>query len=107
MADWYRRNNLRGDLYDRLFGRLGTSLAGSVSSPKRGSSRELSNRTGKEYPNIRDYIAFAEVGTAKTMQRYLRTPNGTAYGFDPGSEQFFRLLKVKFDKLNNLYFVGA
>lgn len=41
------------------------------------------------------------------MQRYLRTPNGTAYGFDPGSEQFFRLLKVKFDKLNNLYFVGA
>lgn len=61
----------------------------------------------KEYPNIRDYIAFAEVGTAKTMQRYLRTPNGTAYGFDPGSEQFFRLPKVKSDKLNNLYFVGA
>lgn len=61
----------------------------------------------QEYPNIRDYIAFAEVGTAKTMQHYLRTPQGTAYGFAPTAEQFLRIPKVKSDKLKNLYFVGA
>ena len=61
----------------------------------------------KEYPNIKDYIELAEVATAKTMQRYLKTNNATAYGFKATPEQFFRKPKVKSDKLNNLYFVGA
>ena len=60
-----------------------------------------------EYPNIREHIEFAEVGTAKTVQRYLKTPNGTAYGFAPTNRQFFRIPKVKSKKLKNLYFVGA
>ena len=60
-----------------------------------------------EYPNIREHIAFAEVGTAKTMQRYLKTPKGTAYGFVPSQQQFLRIPKVRSKKLNNLYFVGA
>jgi phytoene dehydrogenase-like protein len=47
------------------------------------------------------------MATAKTMQRYLKTPNGTAYGFAPTPKQFFRIPKVRSDKMDNLYFVGA
>ena len=61
----------------------------------------------KEYPDIEKYIEFIEVGTAKTMKRYLKTPNGTAYGFAPTIKQFFRIPKTKSNKLKNLYFVGA
>ena len=60
-----------------------------------------------EYPNIREHIEFVEVGTPKTIQRYIKTPNGTAYGFVPSKEQFFRVPEVASKKLNNLYFVGA
>ena len=60
-----------------------------------------------EYPNIKEHIEFAEVATAKTIQRYIKTPNGTAYGFAPTPEQFFRIPQVKSKKRKNLYFVGA
>jgi len=58
------------------------------------------------YPNISDLVEYAEVGTAKTVERYIKTPNGTAYGFKPTPKQFFRTPKVKSNKVNNLYFVG-
>ena len=61
----------------------------------------------KDYPGISDLVEYAELGTAKTMARYLQTPEGTAYGFAPTESQFFRTPQVKSDKLNNLYFVGA
>ncbi len=60
-----------------------------------------------EYPNIKDYIEFAEISTAKTIKKYIKTPNGTAYGFAPNNKQFFRIPQVKSKKLKNLYFVGA
>ncbi len=60
-----------------------------------------------EYPNIKEHIEFTEVGTPKTIQRYIKTPNGTAYGFAPNKEQFFRTPEVVSKELNNLYFVGA
>ncbi len=60
----------------------------------------------KHYPNISNLVEYAEVGTAKTVQRYIKTPNGTAYGFKPTPKQFFRIPKVKSNKVNNLYFVG-
>jgi all-trans-retinol 13,14-reductase len=60
-----------------------------------------------EYPNIKDNIEFSEVGTPKTIQRYIKTPNGTAYGFAPDNKQFFRIPEIKSKELNNLYFVGA
>jgi phytoene dehydrogenase-like protein len=65
------------------------------------------SRLALEYPNIRDYITFAEVGTAHTMQRYLKTPQGTAYGFAPTAKGFFKIPKVKSKKIKNLYYVGA
>jgi len=60
----------------------------------------------KYYPNISDLVEYAEVGTAKTVKRYIKTPNGTAYGFKPTPKQFFRIPTVKSEKIDNLYFVG-
>jgi len=60
----------------------------------------------KYYPNISKLIEYAEVGTAKTVKRYIHTPNGTAYGFKPTPKQFFRIPQIKSKKVNNLYFVG-
>ncbi|MDO8453997.1 MAG: NAD(P)-binding protein [Sulfurimonas sp.] len=58
------------------------------------------------YPNIKAIIEFAEVATPKTMKRYTKTPNGTAYGYKPTPKQFFRIPQIKSQKINNLYFVG-
>jgi len=60
-----------------------------------------------EYPNIKEHIEFTEIGTAKTVHRYIKTPNGTAYGFAPTPKQFFRIPKVRSKQIRNLYFVGA
>ena len=59
------------------------------------------------HPGISELVEYAELATAKTMQRYLKTPEGTAYGFAPTAKQFFRTPEVKSNKLENLYFVGA
>jgi all-trans-retinol 13,14-reductase len=58
------------------------------------------------YPNIGEIIEFVEVATPKTMVRYTKTPNGTAYGYKPTPKQFFRIPKVQSDKIDNLYFAG-
>ena len=60
----------------------------------------------KHYPNISKFVEYAEVGTAKTVKRYIKTPNGTAYGFKPTPKEFFRIPKIKSKKVENLYFVG-
>lgn len=61
----------------------------------------------EDYPNIRDHVEFFEVGTAKTMKRYLRTNKGTAYGFAPTPDAFLERPRVKSELINNLYFTGA
>ena len=58
------------------------------------------------YPNITKLVEYAEVGTAKTVARYIKTPKGTAYGFKPTPRQFFKVPKVRSDKVENLYFTG-
>ena len=60
----------------------------------------------KYYRNISNLIEYSEVGTAKTVKSYIKTPNGTAYGFKPIPKEFFRVPKVKSNKVKNLYFVG-
>jgi phytoene dehydrogenase-like protein len=60
----------------------------------------------RSYPNISELVEYAEVGTAKTVKRYIKTPNGTAYGFKPTPKAFFRIPKIKSSKIKNLYFVG-
>ena len=58
------------------------------------------------YPNIKELIEYTEVGTSKTVHHYIKTPKGTAYGYKPTPKQFFKIPKVKSDKINNLYFTG-
>jgi len=60
----------------------------------------------KYYPNISSFVEYAEVGTAKTVKRYIKTPNGTAYGFKPTPKEFFRAFRFKSNRVKNLYFVG-
>jgi all-trans-retinol 13,14-reductase len=63
-------------------------------------------RLERHYPDISTLIDYVETGTAKTVQRYIRTPNGTAYGFRPTPRQFFKVPKVRSSKIKDLYFVG-
>lgn len=58
------------------------------------------------YPKLSSYIEYIETGSAKTVQRYIKTPNGTAYGFKPTPKQFFKIPKVSSEKIDDLYFVG-
>lgn len=64
------------------------------------------NELEKEYPNIKDYIEYFDVATPKTIKRYIKTPNGTPYGYAPTNREFFKIPKVKSKKIKNLYFVG-
>ena len=61
----------------------------------------------EHYPGISDLVEISEVGTPRSIQRYLRTPEGTAYGFAPSAEQFFRKPQVQSPLLNNVFFTGA
>ncbi|KYJ87651.1 phytoene desaturase family protein [Sulfurovum riftiae] len=58
------------------------------------------------YPNIKELVEYVEVGTSKTVNRYIKTPKGTAYGFKPTPQQFFKIPKVRSKKIDNLFFVG-
>ena len=51
-------------------------------------------------------VEYIETGTAKTVERYIKTPNGTAYGFKPTPAQFFKMPKTRSRELKNLYFTG-
>lgn len=61
----------------------------------------------KHYPGMRDLVEYVEVGTPRSIKRYLKTPEGTAYGFAPSAKQFFRQAETRSNMLKNLYFVGA
>jgi all-trans-retinol 13,14-reductase len=58
------------------------------------------------YPHLSDHVEFIETGSAKTVQRYIKTPQGTAYGFKATPKQFFKVPQSKSKKVNTLYFVG-
>lgn len=68
--------------------------------------RRVLSKLERHYPKISDLVEYAEVGTAKTVARYIKTPRGTAYGFRPTPRQFFRIPSVKSDRIDRLYFVG-
>jgi all-trans-retinol 13,14-reductase len=68
--------------------------------------RAVIKRLENYYPNISDYIEYIETGTSRTLKRYIKTPNATAYGFKATPKQFFRVPKVKSNRVKNLYFVG-
>jgi phytoene dehydrogenase-like protein len=61
----------------------------------------------ERYPGIRDRVEYSEVGTPLTLQRYLRTPRGTPYGFAPTPEQYLRRPAVLSACVKNLFFASA
>ncbi|MGL9915191.1 hypothetical protein IGI95_002674 [Enterococcus sp. DIV0784] len=67
----------------------------------------LIKRLENHFPNISEVIDYIEVGTAKTIQNYIKTPNGTPYGFDQSVAQSnFKRPKFK-SKISGLYFCGS
>lgn len=72
---------------------------------KRQLQESVIGRLEKYYPNIYELVEYIEIGTAKTMKRYTKTPNGTAYGYKPTPKQFLRTPSTK-SKIKNLHFVG-
>lgn len=64
-------------------------------------------RLERAYPGIRELILFYEVGTAKTMQRYLQSPGGTAYGYAPTPQQVSRRVPAVSRTVPNLFFTGS
>ncbi|MEZ5069377.1 MAG: NAD(P)/FAD-dependent oxidoreductase [Bacteroidales bacterium] len=44
-------------------------------------AEELTDRCEAFIPGFRDAVEYAEVGTARTVRRFIRTPGGAVYGF--------------------------
>lgn len=65
------------------------------------------NRLEKHYPDIRNYIEYSELATAKTVKRYTLSESGTAYGFAQTPKQIINGFKIKSKKVKNLYFAGS
>lgn len=65
------------------------------------------DRLETEYPDIRNYILFSEVGTPRTIKRYIKTPEGTANGFAPTAKQFFKIPQIRSSRLSNLFCTGS
>jgi hypothetical protein len=51
------------------------------------------------FPNISNLIEYAEVGTAKTVKRYIKTLNGIACGFKSTPKEFIKVFIVLHDLL--------
>ncbi|RUM57323.1 MAG: hypothetical protein DSY59_05705 [Persephonella sp.] len=73
---------------------------------KKEVSKKFIERLEKYYPNITNYIELVEVGTPKTIEKYIKTPKGVVYGYKPTPKQFFKEPEVKSKLVDNLYFVG-
>lgn len=69
-------------------------------------TEDILNRLEKFYPDISTLVEYSEIGTSKTVKRYIKTPQGTAYGFKPTPKQFFKKPKSKSKDIDNLFFVG-
>jgi len=63
-------------------------------------------RLERHYPGISDLVEYVEAGTVKTQQRYLKTPNGTAYGYQPTPQRVASIPRSHSREISNLYFVG-
>ncbi len=64
-------------------------------------------RLDNHYPGITNHIVYYEVGTAKTIERYTKNPNGTPYGYAQSpSQSGLSRIPAKSD-IKNLYFASA
>lgn len=74
---------------------------------KASVTETLLARLENEYPGINSIIDYTELGTPKTIQRYIKTPEGTAYGFaqTPGQAMANRIGQKGI--LRGLYYASA
>ncbi|MGL4367853.1 MAG: phytoene desaturase family protein [Brevinemataceae bacterium] len=69
-------------------------------------AQTLFKRLELHYPGITQMIEYYEVATPKTIQRYIKTPNGTAYGYANEGYDHGRA-PWRASQIKNLYFTGA
>lgn len=74
---------------------------------KERASAIMIDRVCENFPEMRDHIIRVEVATAKTMKRYLQTPEGTAYGFDQTPNQAILFRPGVRSPIKNLFFASA
>ncbi|EPB7495616.1 FAD-dependent oxidoreductase [Listeria monocytogenes] len=74
---------------------------------KKRVGKELLKRLESHYPNILESLDYMEVGTAKTIQNYIKTPNGTPYGYDQTIKQGAMKRPHLKSPVKGLYFAGA
>lgn len=70
-------------------------------------AQRLLERLEEYYPNIRSLVEYYEVSTPKTIQRYIKTPQGTAYGFQQTKYLCGSRAPRKASQIANLYYTGA
>ncbi|MBN2797875.1 MAG: NAD(P)/FAD-dependent oxidoreductase [Deltaproteobacteria bacterium] len=58
-------------------------------------------------PSLRPHLVYQELGTARTMRRYLRTPAGAIYGFEQSPDQIGRFRPGARTALPGLYLSSA
>lgn len=58
--------------------------AGSYAKKKEAIAQNFFQRLESIYPNILDELEYYQVGTAKTIEKFTKNPQGSAYGFYPG-----------------------
>lgn len=57
-------------------------------------------------PNLREHIVYKEACSPLTHQRYIRSSNGTSYGFSMEAKQFFKRPGSR-SPISGLYMCGA
>lgn len=62
------------------------------------------NRLGELIPGVKDAIEYYELGTAKTVKRYILSPGGSVYGFVQTPE---KIASEDIKSIENLHFASA
>lgn len=76
-------------------------------SKKKQVSDILLNRIYELFPKMVTHVEHVELATARTMKRYLMTPNGTAYGYTNTPKQSLIFRPRAKSGIPNLYFASA
>ena len=71
---------------------------------KEATAQTFLKRLEEYIPGVKNLVEYYEIGTAKTVNRYILTPNGAVYGFAQSPERA-RADKIK--SVDNLHFASA
>lgn len=74
---------------------------------KEALARHLFDRMEEHYPGFKDLIEYYEVSTPKTIKRYIRTPEGTAYGYVQNRYMRHSRVGRTSPTVKNLHFASA